>query len=179
MEGPQGTKAFLGIGQEASPPSGEEDDDLKAAMLKEASATSFRFRVNVWCRKTGRGQFDWATFQTRLEAAEFRGFAGNREALQSLGWFGRGNKGNWLFGVAGYRIPLFGKSAMRHELFHAAQDLRTGLLDQNPGLLQSLAAEYSAHLWGGPLLGVPIAYGGSLLIICCVFYLFVVLTGLM
>jgi hypothetical protein len=148
-------------------------------MLREARASTFRIRVNSWSRLTGHGAFDWEGFQHRQEQSEFRSYAGIREALQSMGWFGRGPKGNWLFGVAGYRIPLYGRSAMRHELFHAAQDFQGGLLDRPPGLVRSVFAEYSAHLWGGPLIGVPLAYGGTLLIVVVIALLVYTLLGLL
>jgi hypothetical protein len=147
-------------------------------MLAQAKARTFRFRVNLWSRLTGRGPFDWQEYDRRLEASEFRSFASTAEARQSLGWVGQGSKGeNWLFAVAGYRIPLYGKSAMRHELFHAAQDFKDGLFACDAGVLRCLVVEYSAHLWGGPLIGVPLAYGGSLFILGGVVYLIGALAG--
>jgi hypothetical protein len=146
-------------------------------MLSEARSGLFRFRVNLWSRLTGRGRFDWTSFERHLEESEFRRFAGIREALQSLGWVGKGTSGRWLFGVAGFRIPLYGKSAMRHELFHAAQDFKTGLFDREPRLVRSLSVEYSAHLWGGPLVGVPLAYGGTVFIVVGLAALIYLLVG--
>lgn len=177
MAEPGGGRKFLGVGAQAPPPSGPEDPELKAVMLRQAGAATFRFRVRLWSRLTGRGPFDWTEFERRLAVAEFRRFASAREAQRSLGWAGRTPEGNWLFGVAGYRIPFYGPSAMRHELFHAAQDFQTGLFRCQPGLLRSLAAEYSAHLWGGPLIGVPIAYGGSLFILFGIAFILGALAG--
>ncbi|MBI1916704.1 MAG: hypothetical protein HYS12_18520 [Planctomycetes bacterium] len=178
MDRPGSGQRFLGVGSEAPAPSGPEDSALKEAMLAQGRAASFRFRVNLWSRLTGRGTFDWEAFERRLAAAEFRRFANATEARRSLGWAGLTPDGRWLFGIAGYRIPFYGKSAMRHELFHAVQDFKSGLFQQPPGLLRSLAAEYSAHLWGGPLLGIPLAYGGSLCILFSVIYILSALAGI-
>jgi hypothetical protein len=174
---PDGGRKFLGVGAEAPPPSGPEDLELRAEMLRQAGAATFRFRVNLWSRLTGRGPFDWTEYERRLALAQFRRFANAREAQRSLGWAGLSPEGTWLFGVAGYRIPFYGPSAMRHELFHAAQDLQSGLFSCNPTLLRSLAAEYSAHLWGGPLIGVPLAYGGSIFILGGIIFIIGVLAG--
>ena len=130
-------------------------------MLQQAQSRMFRFRVNLWSRITGRGAFDWDAFMSRLSQAEFRQFASVGQAARSLGWAGPGARGGWRFGVAGRGVPLYGRSAMRHELFHAAQDLQTGLFSGRAGILRSVAAEYSAHLWGSPLIGVPVVYGGT------------------
>lgn len=180
-------RSILGIGKEALPPSGGEDRNLRLAMRRQAHAFLFSWRVNLWSRSTGRGAFRWTAFYRRLKRSEFRSYATWSEALQSLGWSGllsqaagstlreaaalRRDLKPWLFGVAGYTIPFYGKSAMRHELFHAAQDHKTRLFDPSPGLLRSLVAEYSAHLWGGPLIGLPIVYGGSLFIVLGVAYI--------
>jgi hypothetical protein len=164
MEGARGRRAFLGIGREAPPPSGPQDPDFKAAMVAQSSSSLFRLRVNMWSRLTRRGKFNWEEFDRRLESSEFRTYASTIEAAQSLGWSGLGPAGNWVFGVCGYKLALYGKSAMRHELFHAAQDTAFHLFSQEPDLFRSLRAEYSAHLWGGPLIGVPLVYGGSLFV---------------
>ena len=171
-------RAFLGVGREAPPPSGPEDPNFKKAMLREARAWTFRLRVNFWSRLTGRGKFDWQEFEKRLEESEFRAFATKRESLASGGWAGLGSDGRWLFGVAAYWVPLLGQSAMRHELFHAVQDFRTGLFSRKSGLLACVAAEYSAHLWGGPLIGVPIVYGGTLFIVVGIVFVFLALAGI-
>lgn len=67
---------------------------------------------------------------------------------------------------------MIGKSTVGHELFHALQDMQTGLFSKTGGSLvtragRTIATEYSAHLWGGPLVGTPvwtapvwIPYGG-------------------
>jgi hypothetical protein len=134
-------------------------------MIAQANALAFQVRVNLWCVLTGRGSFNWMEFRRRLEGSEFRHYANKAEAVQSWGWSGTTENGDkWLFAVVGYCIPLYGKSAMRHELFHAAQDLMTGLFTANSGWLRVLAAEYSAHLWGGPLIGIPCVYLPSLFI---------------
>jgi hypothetical protein len=42
-------------------------------------------------------------------------------------------------------------------LFHAVQDFTTGLFSKSGGLRglpRTVAAEFSAHLWGGPAIGV-------------------------
>jgi hypothetical protein len=171
-------RPFLGIGQEAPPPSGPEDPELKAAMLAQSRAYAFRMRVNLWCWLTMHGRFDWQGFEERLESSEFRSYTNANESIQSLGWAGRGATGAWLFGVLGYRLWFYGKSAMRHELFHAVQDYKVGLFDRKSGLLRSLGAEYSAHLWGGPLIGVPLAYGGTLFIVAGISVFAWVLAGL-
>jgi hypothetical protein len=144
-------------------------------MLAQSKAPWFRLRVNLWSWLTGRGRFEWGEFERRLEAAEFKSYADWHQAKQSLGWSGLTEEGDkWLFGVAGYRLPFlscYGKCAMRHELFHAAQDFKTDLFGSEAGFLRSVAAEYSAHLWGGPLIGLPLAYGGTAFIVIGVTYL--------
>jgi len=122
-------------------------------MLAQVDALTFRLRVTLWSRLTLRGAFNWAEYERRLqEESEYRRFANWAEARHSLGWSGLAADGTrWLFGVAGYWVPLYGASTMRHELFHAAQDLVSGLFTSEPGLLWSLLAEVSAHVWGGPL----------------------------
>ncbi len=173
-----GGQRFLGIGEEAPPPAGPEDPDLKAAMIAQGRAASFRFRVNLWARLTGRGPFDWEGFEGKLQEAEFRSFATPREASRSVGWSGLTTAGDkWLFGIVGYRMPLLGKSIMRHELFHAAQDFKTSLFSRESSFVRSLAAEYSAHLWGGPLLGVPLAYGGTVCIVVGILFIIYALAG--
>lgn len=154
--------AFLGIGGEHPRPSGPEDNKLKNAMIAEAKAFWFRLRVTLWAVLTGRGWFDWKDFMRKLEESEFREFA-TRQERSCFGWAGLGENGRWLFGVAGYTVPLWGKSVMRHELFHAAQDHMTGLFTKSLTFRLALMAEYSAHLWGGPLIGwvvyvVPVAF---------------------
>ncbi len=124
----------------------------------------FRMRVNVWSRICGYGAFDWNRFEMKLATAEFRRFANAAEACQSMGWAGIGGSGHWLFAVAGYRVVLFGKAQLRHELFHAVQDTAFGLFGDRRGLLRHLAIEYSAHFWGGPLIG-SFVYGGTGLIV--------------
>lgn len=87
MEAPVPGRPFLGIGREDTRPSGPEDYQLKKAMLREARAKTFRFRVNLWCWirdlwsclwgqgrwswLTELGRFDWDGFETRLEESEF------------------------------------------------------------------------------------------------------------
>ena len=147
-------------------------------MIAQARAGVFRFRVNLWSRLMGRGAFDWDGFLRKLEEAEFRSFATPREASRSVGWSGLTQADDkWLFGVAGYRTPLLGKSVMRHELFHAVQDFKTGLFTREASFVRSLAAEYSAHLWGGPLIGVPLVYGGTVFIVCGMLLLVATLAG--
>src|SRR5436309_1437783 len=118
-------RAFLGIGPDAPRPSGPEDEGLRSATLRQVQGFTFRLRVNVWSLLWRWRRFPWGEFQRRLmEQSEFRGYANWQEMSQSLGWSGLTEQGDkWLFGVAGYRIPLYGSSAMRHELFHAAQDI--------------------------------------------------------
>lgn len=176
MVRPTDRRTFLGVGREAPPPTGPEDRAFRAAMLRQAGGWTFRLRVNLWSRLTCRGPFPWARFVALLEEAEYHQYATTSEAAQSLGWFGRGMQSRWRFGVAGWRIPLYGPSAMRHELFHAAQDLQAAILDQPPSVVRSLMIEYSAHLWGGPLLGLPLAYGGSLFIVLGLGYITYALT---
>src|SRR5207244_3822218 len=105
----------------APPPSGALDPGLRAAMLAQATAATFRLRVNAWSLLWRWRRFPWREFESRLADAEYRRYAGWNEMLQSIGWAGRAATGaDWLFGVAGYGAPLYGASAMRHELFHAA-----------------------------------------------------------
>jgi len=113
----------------------------------------FRARADAWAGLTGRGPIDWRAFGRELRASEFREFASKVEAA-SGGWAGRTAAGErWLFGA-----PLGGRSATGHELFHALQDVKTGFLSRNPGWFEAVGAEYSAHLFGGPAIGVPFVW---------------------
>jgi hypothetical protein len=120
-----------------------------------------------------RRKFDWTGFYARLESATYRAYESRRQALRSVGYFGTEPSGEWVFACAWHKAWPFGASAMRHELFHAAQEHHVGITDPKPGLLRSLAIEYSAHLWGGPLIGLPLAYGGTLLVVGGIVVLFV------
>ena len=152
MGPPASGHRFLGVGPDAPPPDGDEDASLKEAMLAQLSAWSFRFCVNVWSRLTLRGKFDWDEFERLLaDESDFRSYRDWKEAIRSVAWVGPDPGGKkWRFGIAGYLIPLYGKSAMRHELFHAAQDLKTELFALPRSLTRTVLAEASAHLWGGP-----------------------------
>jgi hypothetical protein len=165
MEPDPNGRAFLGVGAEAPPPSGEADTALRAAMLRQARKRFFRWRVNLWARVIHQRKFDWTGFYARLERAEYRAYQSWRQALRSVGYYGTNASGEWVFACAWYWLWLFGASAMRHELFHAAQEHHVGITSPKPGLLRSLAIEYSAHLWGGPLIGIPVAYGGTALVL--------------
>ncbi len=126
-------------------------------MLAEAQAWPFRLRANFWSCLTMRGRIDWTTFGERLKNARFVKYASNWEA-RSLGWAYVDGEGKWLFAVAGHRIPFYGKSAMRHELFHALQDYKTGLFHRPLTIKLFLLAELSAYFWGSPLIGL-LPYG--------------------
>ena len=157
MARPTSGRAILGIGPEAPPPSGEPDPELKKAILAQVDALTFRLRVNLWSLLWRWRVFPWREFIDRLKVSEFRSYANRGEARKSLGWAGlTKDKDRWLFGVLGYRIPLFGNSAMRHELFHATQDLMAGLFGRQPWLPRNVLAEISAHLWGGPLMATAV-----------------------
>jgi hypothetical protein len=59
----------------------------------------------------------------------------------------------WLFGVPQLErnIPLFGRSAMQHELFHAIQDFKLGIFAREASmrLWQKIPIEFAAHcVWG-------------------------------
>jgi hypothetical protein len=149
--------AFLGFGPELPPPSGPIDEDLKAAMIREAHSSWFWFRVSLWAVLTGRGWFDWQSYWAKLKQSEFRESA-TRLEWASFGWAGLGADGVWLFGVPAYARWGWGKSAMRHELFHAAQDYKTGMFTKRRTPRLVVMAELSAHLWGGPLIGVSLIY---------------------
>ncbi len=117
MQHPGSGRSFLGIGSEAPPPSGPEDHELKAAMLAESRALTFRIRVSLWSRLTFRGDFDWMEFSKTLERSQFRRYKDREEVRQSWGWSGLVPqelnpkfRGQWLFGIGGYRVPLYGKS---------------------------------------------------------------------
>lgn len=127
-------------------------------MMRSANSWWFRFKPNLWSRLTGRGAIDWADFMTRLSSAEFRTYSSAGEAARSVGWAGSRND-NWLFGVAGRRIPLLGRSIVQQELLHAVQDLQYGLFSAGIGVGGRIAAEASAMLFGSTMVGVPAAAG--------------------
>ncbi|MGL4555466.1 MAG: hypothetical protein ACRC33_30220 [Gemmataceae bacterium] len=146
-------------------------------MLGQARTRLFRLRVNWWSNLTGHGPFDWEEFERRLEAAEYRRCGSRLAAVRSVGWAGRGEAGGWLFGVAGWWLPVVGSSARCHELFHAAQDFKTGLFGLKPHPLRSVVVEFSAHFWGGPLIGIPFAFVPVLFILLGLISLVMMLLG--
>jgi len=151
VEGGASGRAVKGLfGKEWPAPSGAESRALKAQFLRGARDPLFRARADAWAKLTGRGPIDWKAFGRELKASEFREFATDFEAA-SGGWAGRTASGEkWLFGA-----PAGGRSATGHELFHALQDVKTGFLTRDPGWFEAVGAEYSAHLWGGPAIGIP------------------------
>jgi hypothetical protein len=169
--GSKGARALLGIGEAAPAPSGPLSAALKEQFLSAAKDPLFRLRANVWSRVTGRGAIKWDEFMSRLGSAEFREYASVREALKSVGYADRAASGEWIFGAArGLRqVPLAGRSAVHHELFHALQDLQYGLFSRTGGsaaarLTRAATAETAAHLVGGPFIGVPVYGGGGYVI---------------
>ncbi|MEN8150825.1 MAG: hypothetical protein ABFS86_13460 [Planctomycetota bacterium] len=153
VQGAEG-RAVKGLfGKEWPRPSGPESRALKAQFLRAARDPLFRARANAWAKLTGRGPIDWKAFGRELRGAEFREFASKVEAA-SGGWAGRTASGErWLFGA-----QQGGRSATGHELFHALQDVKTGFLTRDPGWFEVVRAEYSAHLFGGPRVGVPLVW---------------------
>jgi hypothetical protein len=142
---------------EAPPPSGHPSEELKNAMIDQAESWLFRLRVKMW-KAILKRNFDHESFSQKLKnKSTYRCYANSKEMWRSIGWAGKdpSDPAKWLFGVAGFRIWLIGKSIMRHELFHAIQDLTTGLFNKPCGGLKNKArnfvAELSAHFWGGPL----------------------------
>lgn len=189
---------FLGICEDAPPPSGEEDPDLRSAMLQRAQSRFFQVRVSLWSWLTLRGSFDWEDFLARLNSASYRRFASWQQARRSLGWAGfvpenaevyessgittrvavtepKKRPSRWLFGVLGWWVWWYGFTVMEHELFHAAQDFKDQLFSDPGNVLRRVLAEYSAHFWGGPLIGIPLIWIPTVGIIAFVVYGFGVL----
>lgn len=147
------------FGRNVPPPSGPSSTALKDLFLRNAESPLFRARANAWNWVRGRSPVDWDDFMTRLRNSDFNDYASFSEARKSLGFADAGPT-EWLFGLANpiRQIPFVRNAATRHELFHAVDDLTTGLFSQKKTLGLWLRAETSAHLIGGPLIGVP-AYG--------------------
>jgi len=165
---------LFGFG-EAPPPSGPESAELKHAMLEQAESRIFQFRVLLWKWILWR-RFDREAFRQKLrERSTYRCFANSKEMWRSIGWVDRdpNDPARWLFGVAGFGIWLIGASIMRHELFHAIQDLATGLFNKPRsglmGTVRGFMAEISAHLCGGPLFAT-LALGPALVLFLMVYY---------
>jgi hypothetical protein len=143
-------------------------------MLAAAQSAWFRCKVRAWCWLCWRGGFNFDTFTLSLDKAEFREFRDKREAKRSIGWSGQNPDclaPQWLFGVCASvrRTWLLGRSIIDHELFHAAQDHQSeGELFRPSVRLrwwQEVGIELQAHLFGGPLIGVP----WLLLLLLCLF----------
>lgn len=84
-------RAFLGVGQEAAPPSGKLSEGLRSKMLECSRSRWFRWRVNLWSRLTLRKPIDWDGpdgFEAQLQKAQFRDYGSIGEAFRSLGWAG-------------------------------------------------------------------------------------------
>ena len=152
---------FLGIGNEAPPPTGPLRPDIKEIALGVARSRTFRIRVRLWGVITNREPMDWPDFECKLSESEFRQFASQWDAMRSIGWIkpidDANPTGPWLFGIALHLIPFFGRSIIAHELFHAAQYCRAGITS-DIGLRRTSMVEFSAHLWGSPLIGIPFVY---------------------
>ena len=147
------------FGRNVPPPSGPSSTALKDLFLRNAESPLFRARANAWNWVRGRSPVVWDDFMTRLRNSDFNDYASFSEARRSLGFADTGPT-EWLFGLANpiRQIPFVRNAATRHELFHAVDDLTTGLFSQKRTFGLWLRAETSAHLIGGPLIGVP-AYG--------------------
>jgi hypothetical protein len=146
---------------QAPPPSGPESEALRQMMLNAANSRLFRFRANVWACLTRRGPIDWERFMTKLSDASFREFKSLKQGAGSLGgfWVCQNNPDRWLFGVPKYirNLPFFGKSTMRHEVFHALQDFKYGLSKMPETTMKFttfLKVEEAAHFFGGPVAGL-------------------------
>jgi hypothetical protein len=150
---------FLGVGKLAPPPTGKVDLEMKQAMSRESQSTMFRTGVQFWSRLFFWRQFNWNEFEQRFESCECRQYEYLWHALRSLGWAGRSDTGTWLFGVYGYRMPVYGSQVMRHELFHGAQDVCSEMFSNRPGFVGAVCAELSAQTFGSPLIGLPGVYG--------------------
>jgi hypothetical protein len=161
----EGGHSFLGMGKPAPPPSGPPDDELRRRMLAQLNSWFFQLCITCWAKVTFRKPFDWESYTGQLGRAEYLSYRTVRQALRSFGWAGLTPDGRWKFGVLWYRVWVYGPQAMRHELFHASQDQCYNLFSRERTLLGSLAAEYAAHFWGGPLIGIPIVYGGTMFIV--------------
>jgi hypothetical protein len=162
----QGGYPFLGIGGEAPAPDGHEDAGLKKKFDIESQSHTFRCGVILWLYIIGNGNaFDWAELRRRLSASSYRGFSTVWKAIQSLGWAGVSNDGRWLFGVFGHALPIYGSQAIRHELFHAIQDFQYGLFSRPQSATSVIRAEFAAHTFGSPIIGIPLLYGGIAVII--------------
>ncbi|MDR2439385.1 MAG: hypothetical protein LBE12_08465 [Planctomycetaceae bacterium] len=139
---------FLG---KAPRPNGIDNPNLKADMIKAANNPSFRARADFWSQIRGKGKISWDILVQRLEKASFKEFnTGMQAARSGGGWAGQDVNGNWLFAVSeGFCY----NSRLRHELFHGIQDMQVNLFARNAGPLGIVAAEASAHAFGGTLIG--------------------------
>jgi hypothetical protein len=151
---------FLGLGNPAPRPSGEPDPQLRETFLAESQKSMFRFGVTLWWKFIGHPDRNWHIIRNQLMSAEYKRFRSWPEALQSLGWAGLSESGDWLFGVLGHRLPIYGQQSVRHELFHAVQDHTYRLFRITNTVRGVVAAEFAAHTFGSPLIGVPLLYGG-------------------
>lgn len=150
---------FALFGRTVPPPSGPASSSLRDLFICNAESPLFRGRVDLWNKLRGRSPVDWDAFMTRLRSADFNDYTSWAEARKSLGFASSGPNG-WLFGLAKplRQIPGIRNAATRHELFHAMDDLTTGLFGRSKTVGLWLRAETGAHLIGGPLIGVP-AFG--------------------
>jgi hypothetical protein len=152
------------FGLNAPPPSGPSSHELRQMMYDAADSSWFHRKVNLWSRLRRTGTFPWDAFLVCLRAAEFREFRDKRQAKRSVGWAGQ-NPANpeaqWLFGVCRSlrRARTVGRSILDHELFHAVQDVQSGGWLFRPLVplcwWQDVLVEVEAHLFGGPLIGLP------------------------
>jgi hypothetical protein len=122
---------------------------------------------------------EWGLFVQRLtNCTEYRAFRGFWQRF-SLGWAGRNpryqNTVLWLIGATLLRrVPFIGGSLLQHELLHTVQEFVSGdrLFDaERQKKLDWLACfrlEVEAHLFGGPLIGIPtvsVLFGGPVVLV--------------
>jgi hypothetical protein len=152
------------FGLDAPPPSGPRSPDLMRLMGNAARSGWFRRKIHVWCWVRRMEAFDWDRFQVKFNEAEFREYRDKWQAKRSVAWAGQNpdnSEPQWRFGVCASvrRLWLIGRSAIDHELFHAAQDVQwNGELFRPPEPLPwpvEVLVEMEAHLFGGPLIGFP------------------------
>jgi hypothetical protein len=144
------------FGRNVPPPSGPPNPWLRDLFIKNAESPVLRARVDLFHKAVGRSPVDWDGFMAKLRNSDFNDYASFwRESRKSLGFADSGPNG-WQFGLSKLlrNVPGVNNSAVRHELFHAVDDLTTGLFSNPRTLGLWFRAEAGAHIVGGPLIGL-------------------------
>jgi|GEM_PF-4064862 len=157
-EGSTGSPGRGLFGKQSPAPSGPLSPQLQQMYLRELESKWFRTKLSAYAKLIGKEPIDWDALVKMVRTAEFREYATVKQMLLSGGYAGY-SEGRLVLGMSQLirEIPVFGRSAIQHELVHVFQELSMGMLKRESTVgrlpyLEVLKAETSANLFGSPAL---------------------------